>query len=338
MPTISVIVPVYKAEAFLRKCTDSILHQTFTDLELILVEDGSPDGSGALCDAIAAEDSRVRAFHQANDGVSSARNLGLREARGTYIAFADSDDWMEPTMLETLYQSLVSAGADSAGCAHLGVTPDGHSWTEAAVLPAGVYDRAAILEGIVYPLTGDRIGARVVNGFIWRYLYSASVIREAGITFDGAYLEDELLLLEYFCHAKRLAMTDKPLYNYLQNPSSVTHKYMKDYLDTFFRFLEKKEALVERYGLAAHRPHWREESCFAGLLIAIGNEYATGNPASWRERQARVKAMTKQPDMARALLVLHPRNQSRNKQIVTELVRRGHFGLLTALYRLKNRG
>ena len=95
---------------------------------------------------------------------------------------------------------------------------------------------------------------------------------------------------------------------------------------------------MERYDLAAHRPHWREESCFAGLLIAIGNEYATGNPASWRERQARVKAFAKQPDMARALLVLHPRNQSRNKQIVTELVRRGHFGLLTALYRLKNRG
>ena len=88
MAEISVIVPVYKAEAFLRKCTDSILNQTFTDLELLLVEDGSPDQSGALCDQIAAEDPRVRVFHKPNGGVSSARNLGMAEAKGKYIAFA----------------------------------------------------------------------------------------------------------------------------------------------------------------------------------------------------------------------------------------------------------
>ena len=103
MPEISVIVPVYRAESFLRKCTESILSQTFSDLELLLVDDGSPDscgtlcdqwatrdGRGALCDAIAREDSRVRVFHKENGGVSSARNLGLEEARGRYIAFADA--------------------------------------------------------------------------------------------------------------------------------------------------------------------------------------------------------------------------------------------------------
>lgn len=336
MPAISVIVPVYKAESFLRKCTDSVLRQTFGDLELLLVDDGSPDGSGALCDAIAAEDCRVRAFHQPNGGVSSARNLGLREARGAYIAFVDSDDWMEPAMLETLYHALTAAEADSAGCAHLNVTPSGQSWPEEAALPAGVYERQAILDGIVYPLTGDRVGAKVVNGFIWRYLYSAAVIREAGLSFDGAYLEDELFLLEYFCHAQRLAMTDKPLYDYLQNPASVTHKHMKNYLGTFRRFLEKKAALVEKYGLEAHRPQWREETCFAGLLIAIGNEYAAGNPVSWKERQARVRAYAEQPDMARAVRTVTPQGQSRNKRMVTALVRQGRFGLLTALYRIKN--
>jgi len=337
MPVISVIVPVYKAEAFLRKCTDSVLNQTFRDLELLLIDDGSPDQSGALCDAIAQEDDRVRVFHKPNGGVSSARNLGMQEAKGTYIAFADSDDWMEPTMLETLYQALTDAGADSAGCAHLNVTPDGTFWSEAAALPAGVYEKEAFLEGIVYPLLGDRVGAKVVNGFIWRYLYSAEVIREANLTFDGAYLEDELFLLEYFCHAECLAMTDEPLYDYLQNPTSVTHKYMKDYMATFRRFLEKKEALVERYQLAQHRPNWREETCFAGLLIAIGNEYATGNPASWSERQTRVKSFTEEPDMAHAIQALDPKGQSRNKQIVTALVKGKHFSLLTLLYRIKNR-
>ena len=92
MPAISVIVPVYRAEKFLDACVESVLSQTFTDWELLLIEDGSPDGSGALCDEYAAKDPRVRAFHQENGGVSSARNLGLAHAEGQCIAFLDSDD------------------------------------------------------------------------------------------------------------------------------------------------------------------------------------------------------------------------------------------------------
>ena len=107
MPAISVIVPVYKAEAFLRGCADSILKQTFSDLELILVEDGSPDQSGALCDAIAAEDGRVRVFHKPNGGVSSARNLGIQEAQGDFVAFCDADDSFAPNALELLYTCLL---------------------------------------------------------------------------------------------------------------------------------------------------------------------------------------------------------------------------------------
>ena len=279
-PLVSIVVPVYNAAPHLAHCIRSILRQRYENLEILLVDDGSDDVSLPICDMYARTDRRITVLKKPNSGVSATRNLAIGAAHGKYLQFADSDDWMEPTMLETLYHSLVSAGADSAGCAHLGVTPDGHSWAETAVLPAGVYDRTAILEGIVYPLTGDRTGARVVNGFIWRYLYSASVIREAGITFDGAYLEDELFLLEYFCHAKRLAMTDKPLYNYLQNPSSVTHKYMKDYLDTFFRFLEKKEALVERYGLEATTEMARK----VGLGAAAKAVWETGEEASHEAR------------------------------------------------------
>ena len=97
MPEISVIVPVYRARDFLQKCTDSILAQTFSDLELLLIDDGSPDDSGALCDRIAQTDPRVRVFHQENGGVSAARNLGLAQAAGTWLAFADADDWLPRT-------------------------------------------------------------------------------------------------------------------------------------------------------------------------------------------------------------------------------------------------
>ena len=114
---ISVIVPVYKVEAFLPKCVNSILNQTYKNLEILLVDDGSPDGSGALCDAYARQDSRVRVIHKKNGGLSDARNAGIEAAAGDYLAFVDSDDWLEPDTYEVMlsaaerhHTQLVCAG------------------------------------------------------------------------------------------------------------------------------------------------------------------------------------------------------------------------------------
>ena len=103
MPEISVIVPVYKAEQYLERCVKSILEQTYQNFELILVDDGSPDNSPSLCDKWAEKDSRVQVLHKENGGASSARNAGLKKASGNWIAFADSDDWLDRTALKTLY-------------------------------------------------------------------------------------------------------------------------------------------------------------------------------------------------------------------------------------------
>ena len=339
MPRISIIVPVYKAERVLTKCVDSVLAQTFASWELLLIDDGSPDGSGALCDDYAGQDDRVRVFHKTNGGVSTARNLGMEEARGEYILFIDADDWIEPHTCETLLRALEEAGADSAGCAHWNIRPGGEKWAESGALPAGVYDAGAIRKGIVDRLLGRRLGkpGEVLNGFIWRFLFSRSIIMDHGIRFSGAYLEDELFLMEYFCVARKLAMVDEPLYYYLQNPASVTRNYLPDYMATFRRFLTAKEAVAERYGLEDDDPQWRQSTCWAGLLIAIGNEFAPGNPAPLREKRRRVESFTRQPGMAEAIRDLEPRGMGRNKQLVAALVRRRWFGLLSLMYAVKNR-
>ena len=197
MPCISVIVPVYQAEKLLPACVESVKKQTFSDWELLLVDDGCTDASPALCDRYAAEDPRIRALHQPkNAGVSEARNRGLREAAGEYIAFLDADDAFEPQALETMWRLREQTGADSVGCAHRNVTPAGDGGVE-LLLSAGVYDRQGILDGIVYPLLGERLKAPVFNGFIWRYLFSGEILRDKQIVFEGAYLEDELFLMEY---------------------------------------------------------------------------------------------------------------------------------------------
>lgn len=337
MPSISVIVPVYQAKKFLYRCLDSMSRQTFSDWELILVDDGSTDGSGALCDQFAAKDSRARVFHRKkNQGVSEARNLGLREARGDYITFLDADDCYEFRTLETLWNLREQAGTDTAACAHTYVWPDGRQEAE-ILLPTGIYDEAALREKLVYPLLGDRLAQPVLNAYIVRYLFSAQIIRRAQILFDGPYLEDELFVLEYFCNTHSLAVTEQPLYRYFLHGESATHHYMKDFPQVFRRFMERKEALVEKYGLESARPQWRENSNWAGLLIAVGNEYAKDNPKTIRQRQKAVKEFCRQPEMAKAIRELVPEGLSPNKQMVAKLVRGGHFFTLTQLYRLKNR-
>ena len=116
MPKISVIVPVYKVEKYIHKCVDSILNQTFSDIEVILVDDGTPDRCGEICDAYGEQDSRVKVIHKENGGLSDARNAGMPHASGEYIIFIDSDDYIESDMLEYMYTRLTEAGADMATC------------------------------------------------------------------------------------------------------------------------------------------------------------------------------------------------------------------------------
>ncbi|MEG2001104.1 MAG: glycosyltransferase [Evtepia sp.] len=339
MPEISVIVPVYKAETLLRSCVNSVLAQSFVDWELILIEDGSPDESGALCDMLASKEPRIRVFHKKNGGVSSARNRGMQEAQGRYLAFLDADDWFAPEALQTLYDLAEKNDADTAGCAHYRAEVNGETSREAGALPPGVYDEMQIRSRIVSRLLGERLGKQeeLLNGFVWRFLFTKDLISRGNLSFLGAYLEDELFLLEYFCVAKKLAMTDEPLYYYLQNPASVTRRYLSDYWQTFTRFLKEKEMVAQKYELGLDQPDWKENSVWSGVLIAVGNEFAPGNTASFSEKRRRIRALSQYPEVARAVAVIAPKNLSRNKQMVADLFRKRRFSLLAMMYFVKNR-
>ena len=124
-PAVSIIVPVYNTERFLNRCIDSVLAQTYSDWELLLVDDGSTDSSGSICDEYATQDSRIRVFHKENGGVSSARNLGLDYARGEWITFVDSDDYIAPDMIEKLYETQKRNNADITVCGYRWVDKEG---------------------------------------------------------------------------------------------------------------------------------------------------------------------------------------------------------------------
>ena len=210
-PLLSIIVPVYKVENYLPKCIDSILAQTFTDFELILVDDGSPDDCPALCDATAEKDARVRVIHQKNGGLSAARNAGLDAARGAWIGFVDSDDYIEPEMYEVLYQAVQSTGADLALCDYAEVDEAGKPCPPMHV---------SLSEG---ELTGQKLLKRASGLMVqlaWNKLYRRAIFTQLRYP-EGKLNEDLFLIPEVCLQIQKAVVVPKALYYYVQRGGSI---------------------------------------------------------------------------------------------------------------------
>lgn len=213
MPTISVIVPVYKVEPFLHRCVDSILAQRFADFDLILVDDGSPDRCGQMCEEYAARDSRVQVIHQQNGGLSAARNTGIdwafAHSDSQWLAFVDSDDWVHPEFLLRLYQAAEQTGCRLSACGLLR--------TAEGPLPEPEDAPAACLSADDYYCGGHPQGLPAVA---WNKLYHKSLM-EALRYPPGKLHEDEFTTYQAVYAAGQVAVIPARLYAYYQNPQGI---------------------------------------------------------------------------------------------------------------------
>ena len=214
-PELSIIVPIYKVEKYLEECIQSILGQTFTDFELILVDDGSPDACPQMCDAAAEQDSRVRVIHQKNGGLSAARNTGIEAARGNWLGFVDSDDFVAPDFYEKLYNAAVNADADCAVCSVQLTHEDGSrmdtppQWK----VYGGGYTGEDVLKTITWQ---DNVPYLVA----WNKLYRREVFRTLRYPV-GRINEDVFVFAELFDTIKKVACVEQPLYFYRQRTGSI---------------------------------------------------------------------------------------------------------------------
>ena len=335
MPKLSVIVPVYNAEGYLDRAVDSVLAQTFADWELLLVDDGSTDGSAALCDRRAAGDGRIRAIHQQNAGPSAARNAGLDAARGDYAAFLDADDWLDPEMYARMFTAMAAGGADCACCGYTMAYDTGPGEVVPPPLPEGTHPPEAVLDAVVLPLLQDRLRVGAFTGMAWRWIFPLDALRQRGVRFpDAGYMEDELFLIRFFALPRSLACVDAGLYQYYQSPGSITRRWFPDLTGTFLRVLEAKADAVAAFSLPV-RDDWRDNSAWAGLLAAAGNEFAPGAPGP---HPAHLKALCAVPEFCHALEHYRPEGMNKRKTLVAALLRRRMFLTLSALYAVKNRG
>lgn len=211
-PLISVIIPVYKVEQYLPRCVDSVLTQTYSNLEIILVDDGSPDRCGSICDDYARKDPRVRVIHKENGGLSSARNAGLDIAQGEYIAFLDSDDWIEPNAYETMLALAQKY--------------------DVKLVCAGRYDIygekrvVGLCPAKEEVITGEELAGRIflwdnIDSSAWDKLYHASLLQDIRYPL-GKICEDVPVTYRIALKAGKACMCDKPFVNYYHRPGSIT--------------------------------------------------------------------------------------------------------------------
>lgn len=210
-PKVSIIIPVYNVEKYLERCINSVSNQSYTDIEIILVDDGSTDNSGMICELHAKKDSRIKVIHKKNGGLSDARNAGVAIASGQWISFIDSDDWIEEYFLENLVKEAEKNQCEIVGCSYRKVFEDSEYYSVDNRYNLRIYENDEIMSNLI---------DNKIQQVVWNKLYKRSLLE--GIFFEkGKYHEDEFWSYQVLAKVSRYVEIDYVGYNYLQRANSI---------------------------------------------------------------------------------------------------------------------
>lgn len=270
-PRITVIVPVYKVEAYLERCVESIRKQTYENLEIILVDDGSPDRCGEMCDALAAQDGRIKVIHKENGGLSDARNAGLDAMTGEYVGFVDSDDWIEPEMYEILYRLIQTHGVLVAAGGISADQPDGRAFYTNPAYPADSTEELFSCKEALLELTKHQ---KITNS-VCDKLFHKSIFATLRMT-KGIINEDFEIMPTCLETAGGVAYSPVPMYHYVMTGQSIMRGTFRPVRFTESDMSRKRAAYYKEnhpdllpYALANHAEiclnlicfSWKAEDC-----------------------------------------------------------------------------
>lgn len=262
---ISIIVPVYKAEKYLDRCVQSIVAQTYKNIEVLLVEDGSPDISGKICDEWAKKDNRIKVIHKENGGASSARNAGIKAALGEYIGFVDSDDWIEPNMYERMYYLIKQYDADMAICQNKSLKS---RTTPARKEPKiEVWNKKEHLD-YIFRVNGQ-------NGVqsVWARLINRSILKDFSFI-EGRMNEDIHACYYYATKSKRVVYTNEEFYIYFHNDEGVTQSgFTEKKMDLIYIWDVVKEMTIQ---LTPEYTYACEMNCKRARFTLLSQMYVNG--------------------------------------------------------------
>ena len=310
MPLISIIVPIYNTAEFLRECVGSILNQTYRNLEIILVDDGSTDDSGQICDEYARADSRVVVIHKENQGVASTRNAGLHKAQGEYIMFVDSDDWIDCKMCSVLIEAVSKYKTQAAMCSYMREYPD-KSLPKEIVQQDKVFTGKDLQRKLCGPIGDELKQPENMECFnsLWGRVYPANLIKGLSIidTRIVGTSEDLLFNLEAFAHIESIVYINKPMYHYRKSVEhSITAQYKPDMEKQWNNLYARIQNVIENCEM--------DEICHVALrnrialnTLGLGFNCVKGDAGYW-EKCRRIGHVLSDPKRKDALKKL-PLNQ-----------------------------
>lgn len=259
---ISIIVPVYNVEAYLERCVESILKQTYTNLEILLVNDGSTDKSGELCDKLALRDHRIRVIHKENGGLSDARNRGIDEASSNLIGFIDSDDYIDEDMYETLYRQMVASKADLSMCGHYDVY---HQIPEKQVAEIKTWELMPE-EAIKMVMEAKILSVTAVNKLYKKALFEQLRFR------IGKIAEDAFIMVDLIHQCSKVVATNEKKYYYVHRENSITtQKFSLKFLNVIEAYEQNAKIISKNYpdlyDVAIMRLNWAYFYVLDRLLV-----------------------------------------------------------------------
>lgn len=259
METVSVIIPIYNVEKYLRDCVDSVLEQTYQDLQIILVDDGSTDSCGNICDVYSGKDFRIQVIHKENGGLSDARNAGLAVAKGEFVLYLDSDDYLVPSALETLLEMQGKTNADIVLGNFYYTFPD-HEY------PAPAWQQTDML------LDNMQAMEALIDGRIETFAWGKLICREIALQYPfpkGKVFEDHFWTHFVFAEARKVALLAQPLVHYRQRDNSISFTFDIKRLDILDGWINRKEFLEQRYPDLLEICYKRYAERYAGLAWLV---------------------------------------------------------------------
>lgn len=299
---ISVIVPIYNMERFLNRCLDSIINQTYRNLEIILINDGSTDTSGDICDIYAWKDIRIKVIHQPNAGVSSARNAGIGIAKGDYISFIDPDDWIENNMYEILVKHIQE---DSVDIIRFNAERKGDIIN---TLPfKNKYSGKEFESEIQLAFIGAiKFGGMFILGVLWLHIFRREVVEKNNIRFNNKLhrCEDRLFTLSVILNSENILFIDDILYHYEVNDNSLSNKYDPMRWEQELLYLEELQGEYKKCKgreFVTQAENRKTGEYLLRAITSINNEFFSANNRSFFEKYRNTKTIINNPNVRMAI-------------------------------------
>lgn len=269
MSKVTIVVPVYNAEQYLSKCINSLTNQTYSDIEIILINDGSNDSSGEICDNAAFTDKRIRVIHKNNQGVSSARNIGIDMALGKFICFVDSDDYIDKNMIEDLYNKIADESSDFVLCGHRSL----YSQTGSIIEHSPLSFSGSAKE--FFSNIESFIDSESIQGPCGK-LFRLSIVNENCINFPAemSFGEDTMFVYKYLSKCINISTIPKCYYNYVKiNQNSLSTVIRSDKIDVFLKLYDELDILLVGFGIN-NKAMIHRKIC-TSAMYCLGEVYGT---------------------------------------------------------------